>query len=151
MRFKSTVILSISLILLTTTCLRSSYAIDKSRASICLLFFSGLGSSVAGTIMQSQANETYDKYLHTAVQADMDKFIDEYENKNNQSIIARRAGLGIVMGAILLSLVDAANIPQPEIQRTPSLFGFKLKATNEQIFTTRIQEGKLILALDVSF
>ena len=149
---KSIIIVTLLLfVLLTTTGLQPAYAIDKSRASVWLLFFTGLGSSVAGAIMQGQANETYDKYMHTAVQADMEKIIDDYEQKHQQSIIASRAGLGLVIGAILLSLVDAAYIPPPEVQKEPSLFGSEFRTFGDQIVSTHAQNGDILLAIGRRF
>jgi hypothetical protein len=110
-----------------------------------------LGSSGAGAIIQGQANETYDKYMHTAVQADMEKLTDDYEQKRQQSIIASRAGWGLVVGAILLSLVDAAYIPPPEVQKEPSLFGSEFRSFGDQIVGTRAQDGEILLTIGRRF
>ena len=125
-RFSKSVITGLLLILLLTNIgIQSAHAVDKSRVFVWLLFFSGLGSSAAGAFIQGQANETYDEYLHTAVQTDMEDLIDDYDKKHQQSIIASRAGLGLVISAILLSLVDAAHIQPQEVQEAPTLFGFE--------------------------
>jgi|GEM_PF-1160205 len=151
-RFSKSIIIGfLSLVLLTTTGFQPAYAMDKSRASIWLLFFSGLGSSAAGAIMQCQANETYDKYMHTAIQSDMEKLIDDYERKHQQSIIASRAGLGLVIGAILLSLVDAAYIPPPEVQKEPFLFGSESRSFGDQIVSTRAQDGEILFGIGRRF
>jgi len=121
--FKSITIFLLLFLLLTTIGFQPAFAMDRSRAFVCLLFLSGLGTSAAGAVIQGQANETYDRYLHTAVQSDMESLIDDYDRKHQQSIIASRAGIGLVVGAILLSLIDAAHIPPPEAQGTSVLFG----------------------------
>ena len=149
--FKGITVLLLSLFLLTAIGSQPAHAIDKSRMFTWLLFFSGLGSSAAGAIIQGQANETYDKYMHTAVQTDMGKLIDNYEQKHQQSIIASRTGLGLVVGAILLSLVDAAYIPPPEVQETPSLFGNEVGVFSDQVASMRMQNGEMLLAIGRRF
>ncbi len=146
--FKGTVIVLLSLILLTATGLQPAHAVDKSRVFIWLLFLSGLGSSAAGAIIQGQANETYDQYLHTAVQADMDKLIDDYDRKHQQSIIATRAGIGVVVGAILLSLID---LPPLEVQESPDVFGSGRKTTSDQIISAYPQDGELLFTIGYRF
>jgi hypothetical protein len=142
-RFCKVIVASIlSLGLLMLNGLQPAQAVDKSRVFNWLLFISGLGSSFASVIIQGQANETYDEYLHTAIQSDMKNLLDDYEEKHQQSIIASRAGAGLVIGAILLSLVDAAYIPPPETEETPSLFGNR--SLNPQIVA---QDGEILLSM----
>ncbi|MEK7399418.1 MAG: hypothetical protein AAB116_20955, partial [Candidatus Poribacteria bacterium] len=40
-----------------------------------------------------------------------------------QSMIATRTGIGLIIGAILISLIDASHIPQPAIQSSSGLLG----------------------------
>jgi hypothetical protein len=133
---KTALVLVLSFLFIIFTGFQQTHALDKSRFFVCLMFLSGLGSSFAGAVIQSQANETYDQYLHTAVQAEMDKHIDEYDQQNRNSIIASRTGVGLVIGAVILSLIDASNIPTSESQEPPVLFGnnlnfFSDKATHD--------------------
>lgn len=152
LRFSKSIIIGLlSLFLLTSTGFQSAHAMDKSRVFTWLLFFSGLGSSAAGAIIQGQANETYDEYLHTAVQAKMEDLIDDYERKHQQSIVASRTGLGLVVSAILLSLVDAAYIPPPEVQKAPTLFGSEFRSFGHQIVSAHIQNGEILLAIGRRF
>ncbi len=148
---KSAVIVTLLLVLLMTTGFQSAHAVDKSRVFVCLLFLSGLGSSAAGAVIQGQANETYDQYMHTAVQTEMDKLIDDYDRKHQQSIIASRAGLGLVAGAILLSLVDAAYIPPPEGQEEPAFFGSEYRSPGHATYSARTQEGEILFAINRRF
>jgi hypothetical protein len=135
----------------TATGLRPAHAVDKSRVFIWLMFFSGLGSSAAGAIMQGQATETYDQYLHTAVQSDMGKLIDDYELKRQQSMIASRTGIGLVIGAILLSFIDAAYIPSPEVQKTPAFLGSEYRTTSDQIISAHTQNGEFLFTIGNRF
>ena len=146
--FKGIVIVLLSLMLLTAAGSQSAHAVDKSRVFIWLLFLSGLGSSAAGAIIQGQANETYDQYLHTAVQADMDKLIDDYERQHQQSIIASRTGIGVVVGAILLSLID---LPPLEAQGSPDLFGSGSRTPGDQIISAYPQDGELLFTIGCRF
>ena len=149
--FKGIITGILALFLFTATGLQSAHAVDKSRVFTWLLFFSGLGSSAAGAVIKGQANETYDMYLHTAVQEDMEKHIDEYNRKNKQSIIASRAGVGIVIGAVLLSLLDAAYIPMPEEQEAPPLFGSKINPGDHQIIGAHTRNGEILFAVGYRF
>jgi len=151
-RFYKGVTLGIlTLFLLVSTGFQSAHALDKSRVFIWLLFTSGLGSSTAGAIIQGQANETYDMYLHTAVQADMDKHIDDYDRKHQQSVIASRTGVGLVVGAILLSLLDAAYIPPPEAPETPTLFGNESMHSDHHIVNMNMQDGNILFTMGRKF
>jgi hypothetical protein len=151
-RFYKGVILAIlTIFLLASTGFQPVHAVDKSRFFIWLLFASGLGSSTAGAIIQGQANETYDMYLHTAVQADMDKHIDDYNRKHQQSVIASRTGIGLVVGAILLSLLDAAYIPPPETPETPTLFGNKSMHSDNHIVSMNVQDGNILFTMGRKF
>jgi hypothetical protein len=139
------------LVLFTSAVSQPAQAADKSRVFIWLLFLSGLGSSTAGAIMQGQANETYDKYMHTAFQAEMEELIEDYDQKHKQSVIASRAGMGLVVSAILLSLVDVAHTPPPESQETPSLFGYESKSISEHTVSTHAHNGDILLAIGSRF
>ena len=148
---KGTILMLSFLILLTATGLRPAHAVDKSRVFIWLTFVSGLGSTAAGAILQSQANEAYDEYLHTASQAEMDRLIDDSDSKHEQSIIASRTGLGLAIGAILLSLIDAAYIPPPETEKTPVFFSSEYGIMREQSINARAQNGDLLLTVGRKF
>ena len=151
-RFYKGVILAIlTIFLLASTGFQSAHALDKSRFFIWLLFTSGLGSSTAGAIIQGQANETYDMYLHTAVQEDMDKHIDDYNRKHQQSVIASRTGVGLVVGAILLSLLDAAYIPPPETPETPALFGNEFMPSDHHTVNVNVQDGNILFTMGRKF
>lgn len=149
--FRGIIIAILSLMLLTATGLQPAHAVDKSRVFVWFTFFSGLGSSVAGAIIQGQANETYDEYLHTAVQADMNNLIDDYERKHQQSIIAKRTGIGLVIGAILLSLIDAAHVPQPKVQDAPSVFSSESRDASDQLISAYPKDGELLFAIGCRF
>ncbi len=104
---------------------QATYAIDGSRLLTFFVFCSGIGSSIFGAYSQGQANGIYDEYLHAASQSEMDRLINNYETKKQQSIIAFRSGVGLTISAIIISLIDSKNIPEYETPAEINLFGFK--------------------------
>ena len=124
------------------------YAIDGSRFFTFLMFCSGVGSSLFGAYTQGQANGIYDEYLHTPVQSEMNNLIDDYEKKHQQSIIAYRAGIGLAIGSILLSFIDAAGIQQSPAQKEPDIFGYE---NSDQKIGMKIQNGIISLSVAERF
>lgn len=148
--FKSLIIVISSFMLIAATGFQSVQALDKSRFFTWLMFSAGLGASATGAIMQNQANETYDQYLHTAVQADMNRLIDDYDSKHQQSIIVSKAGVGLVIGAIIVSLIDAAHIPSSEIHETSGFLGYD-GDSGERIISAHTQNGEFLFTLGRKF
>jgi hypothetical protein len=144
-----TAILIISLLVFNGV--RSAYALDGSRFFTWMLFFSGLGSSFAGAITHGQANELYDEYMHSAVQSGMDKSLDKYDQKHKQSIIASRVGIGLTFSAVLISLIDASHIPQPEIQKTSDAFGSRPANKDSQFTHANLQGSDISFSVDQRF
>ena len=122
---KPTITMIIITFMLIFNGVNSANALDNSRFFTMFMFLSGVGSSFAGAITQGQADKIYDEYLHSAIQSDMNKYIDNYNKKHQQSIIATRTGVGLAIGAILISLIDASHIPQSAIQSNSGSFGQK--------------------------
>lgn len=117
---------------------QTTYAVDGSRLLTFFIFCSGIGSSIFGAYSQGQANGIYDEYLHTASQSEMDRLINNYENKRQQSVIAFRSGVGLTISAIIISLVDSKNIPRYEIQTESSLFGLENKKENGKLINLKL-------------
>ncbi len=128
-----------------------AHAIDKSRLLIGLLFFSGLGCSTAGAVMKEDANEIYDDYLHTAVRVDMERLIEDYDERKQQSLTATRVGAGLVIGAVLLSLIDAAYIPPLEAEADPDTFSFDANASHAKMFSIQVQNSEICLLMGCGF
>ena len=141
----------LSLFLLTATSFQSAYAIDKSRVFVCLLFLSGLGSGAAGALMKDEANELYDQYLHTAVKPDMERLLDDYEQKDRQSIAISRVGMGLVAGAILLSLIDAAYIPPIEVMKEPGRTVIESRTIGNGVVATLAPGGGVFFTAECEF
>jgi len=79
-------------------------ALEKSKFFPALLIISGVGLKFGSVYLETQANEAYDNYLHTALQADMEKYTNEYDNKHIQSIMASRIGAGFWGFAVFISI-----------------------------------------------
>ena len=79
-------------------------ALEKSKFFPALFIISGVGLKFGSVYLETQANEAYDNYLHTALQADMKKYTDEYDNKHTQSIITSRVGAGFWGLAVFISI-----------------------------------------------
>jgi len=146
--FKFKVIFIVSMILLSVSGLRSAYALDGSRFFTGVLFFSGLGASFAGVITQGQANGIYDEYLHSAVQADMNKLIDDYNQKHQQSVIASRVGIGLTIGAALISLFDTYGIIEVANQANSNLGS---ESMFNGIASADVQKGDIKLSINRHF
>lgn len=142
---KPIIVLLLCILFLTFNNVNAVYALDGSRFFTWLVMFSGIGASFAGAITHGQAERIYDEYLHSAVQSDMNKLIDDYNKKRQHSIIAVRAGIGLTISAVLFSLVDAKNIPQISDQESfGSLYKNKFYAninTNEKDFQLVIRQN----------
>jgi hypothetical protein len=129
----------------------SAYALDGSRFLTCLLFVSGLGASAAGAVTHGQANEIYDKYMHSAVQADMDNFINDYDQKRQQSIITSRVGVGLAISAVLISLLDAHSLIQAETLKISDSSGLQSSSQGTKFADADLQKGEIRLGLSQRF
>jgi hypothetical protein len=129
----------------------SAYALDGSRFFTCLLFVSGLGASAAGAVTHSQANEIYDKYMHSSVQSDMDNFINDYDQKHKQSIITSRVGVGLAISAVLISLLDAHNLIQAETPKISDSSGLQSSSQGIKFADADLQKGEIRLGLNQRF
>jgi len=141
----------LSFFLFTAVSSQPAYAIDKSRIFISLLFFSGLGCGAVGSVWQNEANEIYDDYMHTAVGTNQDRLYDDYEQRYQKSTDISRAGLGLVAGAVLLSLIDAAYIQAPEIQERAIPSGSEFRPVRDQIINLQTESGDIFLAISGGF
>jgi len=129
----------------------SAYALDGSRFLTCLLFVSGLGTSFAGAVTHGQANEIYDKYMHSAVQSDMNKFINDYNQKNKISMMTSGIGAGLTVCAVLISLTDAYHIIQPEDQNSSDSLGLQSLYQNNQSTYVNLQNNKVSFQISQRF
>jgi hypothetical protein len=145
---KFRLIFIVLIILLSISSIQPTLALDRSRFFTGVMFFSGLGASFAGAITQGQANGIYDEYLHSAVQADMDKLINDYNQKRQQSIIASRVGIGLTIGAALISLFDIYNTIELSNQANNYLSSVNIY---NNIASADLQKGNMKIAISDRF
>ena len=122
-RDKKIAILLVVCCLLTCIAAIPSAQADGSRVLTIALLASGMGLKFGSTFIEKSAQDSYDQYLHTAIQIDIDKRRDDYTSKHNQSMIMSRTGIGFVGLAMLISLFDEldliskSSLPQPHALR----------------------------------
>lgn len=111
---------------------------DRSRAWTIGLFATGMGLKFGSVFVENSAQDSYDQYLHTAIQSDIAKHRDSYTAKHNASTIMSRVGMGLVGIAALISVFDQLDFiatPSTALRLTPS---YNL-ATRETTFRLRYQ------------
>ena len=85
-------------------------AADRSRMLTIGLFTSGVALKFGSVFIASSAQDTYDQYLSTGIQADMTKHRDDYKSKRDLSIGLSRTGIGFVGLAVLISVFDQLDV-----------------------------------------
>ncbi|MFQ6039256.1 MAG: hypothetical protein ACE5PV_00260 [Candidatus Poribacteria bacterium] len=134
MIFKLKPISTIIIILILLSFTLPTTALEKSKLFPALLVISGVGLKFGSVYLETQANEAYDNYLHTALQADMIKFTDEYDTKHTQSLIASRVGSGFWALAVFISIYRQLHSVSPEKE-----------SENAELGMRRLTESKLYL------
>lgn len=85
-------------------------AVDRSRLLTIGLFTSGVGLKFGSAIVASSAQDTYDQYLSTGLQADITKYRDDYKTKRDLSMGLSRTGIAFVGFALLISVFDQFDV-----------------------------------------
>ncbi len=97
-------------------------AVDRSRALTIGLFVSGVALKFGSTFVATSAQDTYDQYLSTGIQADIVEHRDDYKTKRDLSLGMSRAGVGFVGLAVLISVFDQLDvISKPSAARSVRL------------------------------
>lgn len=85
-------------------------AADRSRVLTIGLFASGVALKFGSTFVATSAQETYDQYLSTGIQADIVKYRNDYKTQRNLSIGMSRTGMGFVGLAVLISVFEQLDV-----------------------------------------
>lgn len=85
-------------------------AVERSRVLTIGLFVSGVALKFGSTVVATSAQDTYDQYLSTGVQADIVKHRDDYKTKRDLSLGMSRTGVGFVGLALLISVFDQLDV-----------------------------------------
>ena len=97
-------------IVTVVTTVTPAQAVDRSRVLTVGLFVSGVALKFGSTFVATSAQDTYDQYLSTGIQADILKHRDDYKTKRDLSLGMSRAGVGFVGLAILISVFDQLDV-----------------------------------------
>ena len=81
-------------------------AADRNRVLTIGLFASGVVLKFGSVFVENSAQDAYDQYLATGIQADIAKRRDDYTSKHNLSVVMSRTGIGFVGLAVLTSIFD---------------------------------------------
>ena len=85
-------------------------AVDRSRVLTIGLFASGVALKFGSVFVATSAQDTYDQYLSTGIQADIAKHRDDYKSQRNLSTGMSRTGIGLVGLAVLISVFDQLDV-----------------------------------------
>jgi hypothetical protein len=102
MTFKLKAILTIIIVFFALA--SPATALERSKFFPAFLIISGVVLKFGSVYLETQANEAYDNYLHTAIQAELEEYTDEYDSKHTQSVIASQVGSGFWALAVFISL-----------------------------------------------
>ena len=81
----------------------------------------------------------------------MKRFFKNKKGFTFVEVVFALATILVVIGAILLSLVDAAHIPPPETEKAPSLFGIEVGPFDHQTVSKYAQDGEILLRIGKIF
>ena len=102
---KKTVILLVCCALtLSTAIFPTQASADRAQVLTIALFVSGMGLKFGSAFVKSSAQDSYDQYLNTAIQADIAKHRDDYTSQHNGSVLMSRVGIGFVGVAAMISI-----------------------------------------------
>ncbi len=103
---KIAMLIAICCVLILMAAISPVGAADRSRILTIALFASGIGLKFGSVFVENSAQDAYDQYLTTAIQADIAKHRDDYTGKHNLGVAMSRTGIGFVGLAILISILD---------------------------------------------
>ena len=101
-------ILICCLTILTTTV--SSARADRTRVLTIGLFTTGVALKFSSIFIANSAQDTYDQYLSTGIQADIAKHRDDYRSMRDLSVGMSRTGIGFVGLAVFISVFDQLDV-----------------------------------------
>lgn len=103
------------------------------RALKIVLFTTGMGLNYGSVYVNKSAQDSYDQYLTTALQADIARHRTDYTNKRDTSLVMSRVGIGLVGVATLISIFDHMSLiseqSQPAALRLTPGYDFQNRET----------------------
>ena len=80
------------------------------RALKVVLFTTGMGLKFGSVFVEKSAQNSYDQYLTTALQADIARHRADYTSKRDTGVVMSRVGIGLVGVATLISILDQLDL-----------------------------------------
>ena len=109
-------------------------AARRSRVLSIALFASGMSLQFGSSILKASAQDRYDTYLNAAIQADIQTHKDAFLVRRNASTLMSGVGLGCVGLAVLFSIYNQLDTPEPVEDAVSSLH-----RSNAQVETQRVR------------
>ena len=85
-------------------------AVDRTRVLTIGLFTTGVALKFSSIFVANSAQDTYDQYLSTGIQADIAKHRDDYRSMRDLSVGMSRTGIGFVGLAVFISVFDQLDV-----------------------------------------
>ena len=83
---------------------------DRTRVLTIGLFATGVALKFGSIFVANSAQDTYDQYLSTGIQADIAKHRDDYRSMRDLSVGMSRTGIGFVGLAVFISVFDQLDV-----------------------------------------
>ena len=103
------------------------------RALKVVLFTTGMGLKFGSVFVEKSAQNSYDQYLTTALQADIARHRADYTSKRDTGVVMSRVGIGLVGVATLISILDQLDLisqrSQPAALRLTPGYDFQSRET----------------------
>lgn len=132
-RTKAAFLIGVCCAFTLTAAVSPALAGGKARALKVVLFTAGMGLNFGGVFVQKSAQDSYDQYLTTALQADIAKHRNDYVSRRDTSLTMSRVGIGMVGVAALISVFDQLDLisrqSQPAALRLAPGYDFQNRET----------------------
>lgn len=119
------------------------------------LFASGIGLQFGSNVLKSSAQNHYDTYLNAAIQVDIQTHKDAFRVRRNAGSIMSRVGFGFVGLAVLLSIHNQLDTPEPVADSASSVENWntdiEIPLTRLRGFTNRLSQNTSLLLPKTSF
>ena len=130
-------------------------AARRSRVLSIGLFASGMSLQFGSSILKASAQDRYDTYLNVATQADIQTHKDAFLIRRNAGTIMSRVGLGCVGLAVLFSIYNQLDTPEPVEDAVSSGHELNVQAETPQArlsgFANRLSQHTSLLFPRTSF
>ena len=130
---KVIVLIGVCCALILTTSVIPAQAGGGARALKVALFATGMGLKFGSVFVEKSAQNSYDQYLNTGLQADIARYRTDYTSKRDAGVVMSRVGIGLVGVATLISIFDQLDLisqqSQPAALRLTPGYDFQNRET----------------------